>query len=191
MNPKGKLLVVMGVLAAICIVTALAMGAPPFMYIVFLVMFAVLYFIFAPIYKQAAEQGAALMNEGRIINRDQDFMKNAQIFTLSSVSMESIVATLKNEGLPFDGLEWRTGADAMTFKGSDWDAQMVKLESSEGRDKYQFSFLQWETMQYGGAVNFTAMNVLLTAIEKAFLKLDPNTKVQTERIKVNTNSKFL
>jgi len=191
MNPKGRLLLVMGVLAAICVVIALAMNAPPFMYIVFLVIFAVMYFIFAPIYKQAAEQGAALMAEGRIINRDADFMKNAQTFTLAKISMDSLISAMKNEGLPFAELEWKTGADAMTFKGSDWDAQMVKTENSNGLDSYRFSFLQWNQVQYGGASNFTQMNVLLTAIEKAFLKLDPNTKVQTERIKINTNSKFL
>jgi len=191
MNPKGKLLLVMGVLAAICVVTALAMNAPPFMYIVFLVIFAVMYFIFAPIYKQAAEQGAALMAEGRIINRDSEFMKNAQTFSLSKVSMDEIITAMKNKGLPFDGLEWKTGDGVMTFKGSDWDAQMVKLESGDNRDKWKFSFLSWNEMKYGGATSFTAMNVLLTAVEKAFISLDPSTKVQTERIKVNTNNKFL
>jgi hypothetical protein len=191
MNPKVKLLLVMGVLATICVVTALVMNAPPFMYLIFIGIFVFLYFIFAPIYKQAAEQGAALMKEGLIITRDAEFMKNAQTFSLSKVSMDDLIVAIKNMGLPFDGLEWKTGEGVMTFKCSTWDAQMVKLESSDGRDRWKFSFLSWDEMRYGGASSFTAMNVLLTAVEKAFISLDPNTKVQTERIKVNTNSKFL
>jgi hypothetical protein len=190
MNPKAKLVTVIGVLFAVCTVTALVMNAPLFIYLIFIIIFAVLYFIFAPIYKQAYEQGNALMSEGRIINRDAEFMKNAQTFSLAKINMESLITAMKNEGLPFDGLEWRTGPDVMTFKGSNWDAQMVKLASNNERDKFQFSFLKWETMPYGGAVNFTQMNVLLTAIEKAFLSLDSTTKVQTERIKVDTKNNF-
>ena len=191
MNPKSKLMLVMGVLAVICVVTALAMNAPPFIYVVFIGIFAVLYFIFSPIYTQAAEQGNALIEAGMIIHRDAEFMKNAYIFSLSKIDMDDLIAAMKDEGLPFAELEWKTGTDAMTFRGSHWDAQMVKLESGEAGDQYQFKFLQWEIMPYGGATHFTQMNILLTAIEKAVLKLDPHTTVQTERIKIETNSRFI
>jgi|GEM_PF-5908007 len=191
MDPKGKLLLVLGVIAAICIVVALAINAPPFMYLVFLVIFAVLYFIFAPIYNQAAEQGESLMKDGLIINRDIDFMKDAQTFSLSNISMNTLIAAMKNNGLPFDGLEWKTGENVMTFTYRTWDAQMVKLDDNDDGVRWEFSFLSWERMQYGGAVDFTPMNMLLTAVEKSFVALDSNTKIQTERIKINTNSKFL
>ncbi len=41
-------------------------------------------------------------------------------------------------------------------------------------------------MRYGTPQNLTGMNMLLTAIEKAILSVDPNTQVRTEEMKVKT-----
>ena len=179
------LFIVMSVLGAIIIVSGIAMDAPLFMYPILLGGLAGIGFFLAPLFKQADE----MLASGKIILRDPDFMKNAQIFTLSKVSMDDLIAALKNEGLPFVGLEWKTGNDAMGFRYSDWTAQMVKIGSDENCDRYEFVFLQWQTIR-GSAVSFTQMNQLLTAVEKAFLRLDPSTKVQTERNKINTKSSF-
>jgi len=150
-------------------------------YLIIFGIFVVLYFICAPLYKQAAE----LQAQGKIITRNPNFVETAQIFILSNVSMENIIAALKAEGLPFAGLEWKTGDDAMGFWYDKWTAQVVKIDSDDDRDRYKFNFTEWQPYA-GTAVNSTQMNQLLTAIEKAFIKLDSNTKVQTERIKFNT-----
>jgi hypothetical protein len=186
MNPKRNAIIVGTVIALIAIITCIAADAPPIMYLILIGMGAVVFFIVAPIIKQSSE----MLNEGKIITRDANFMKNAQIFTLSKVSIESLVAAMKTEGLPFAGLAWKAGNNTMTFSYNQWAAQMIKLPGDDGYDKFRFSFTRWQTMKYGQAVDFTQMNQLLTAIEKALLKLDPSTKVQTEQIKVNTKSSF-
>ncbi len=181
-----RLIIVLAVLGAIIIITCLVVGASPMMYFIFLGMLVVAGVIAAPIYKHAE----AMLKDGKIIKRDASFMESAQTFTIKSVSMEDLIAALKQEGLPFAGLEWKTGNQAMGFRYSGWTAEMVKLAGDGSRDKYKFSFTQWQTMRYGNAVNATQMNQLLTAIEKAFIKLDPSAKVSTERIQVKTKSSF-
>ena len=180
-----RMFVVLGVIFAIIAITFIALGEPMGILIGFGICVVVGFFV-APLFKQADEMFAS----GAIIKRDAGFMENIQRFTLSKASAENLIAAMKNEGLPFAGLEWKTGNDAMGFKYSDWTAQLVKLDGDANSDRYEFGFLQWQTNQYGGSVTVTQMNQLLTAIEKAFLKLDPNTKVQTERGKVKTKSSF-
>ena len=180
-----RMFIVLGVIFAIIAITFLVLGEPMGILIGFGIVVVVGFFV-APLFKQADEMVAS----GKIITRDANFMGNIQRFTLSKQSTESLIAAMKNEGLPFAGLEWKTGNDAMGFKYSDWTAQLTKLAGGDNSDRYEFGFLQWKTNQYGGSVTFTQMNQLLTAIEKAFLKLDPNTKVQTERSKVKTQSSF-
>ena len=187
MNPKNRVIIAVAVMALIAIVTCLAMDAPPMVYFLLLVVGVVVYFIVAPIVKEAGKLHA----EGKIVTRDAGFMKNAQTFTVSKVSTDTLISAMKKEGLPFARLDWKAGEDAMTFSYNQWAAQMVRSSGDDGHDKFRFSFTGWQTMKYGQAIDFTQMNQLLTAIEKAFIKLDPNTKVQTEQIKVNTKSSFL
>ena len=187
MNPKNSVLIASAVMALIAVVTCIAMDAPPIMYLTLLGMGVVVYLIVAPTVKNAAK----LHTEGKTVTRDVNFTRNAQIFTLSKMPMDALISAMKNEGLPFDGLSWKAGEDAMSFSYNQWDAQMIKLPNDDEYDKFRFSFTGWQTMKYGQAVDITQMNQLLTAIEKAFIKLDPNTKVKTEQIKVNTKSSFL
>jgi hypothetical protein len=181
-----RLYIALAVIGGIMIVTCLAIGAPPMMYLIMLGILAVVGFFTAPLFKQADE----MLASGKIINRDPSFRENIEIFTLSKTSTESLIAAMKNEGLPFAGLEWKTGTDAMGFSYSDWTAQLVKLDGNDVFDKYEFRFLQWQEGRGGGSITITQMNQLLTAIEKAFISLDPNTKVQIERAKITTKTKF-
>ncbi|MDR2558067.1 MAG: hypothetical protein LBC86_00770 [Oscillospiraceae bacterium] len=181
-----RLFIVMAVLGAIIIVTCLVAGASPMMYFIFIGMLVVIGIFLAPLFKQADE----MLASGKIINRDANFMENVQRFNLSKVSQENLIAAMKKEGLPFAGLEWKTGDGVMGFKYADWTAKLIKLDGDDNSDRYEFGFLNWQTNKYGGSVTFTQMNQLLTAIEKAFIKLDPNTKVQTERGKIKTKSSF-
>jgi len=180
------MIIVLGVIFAIVAITGLALGETMFIWIGLGIVVVVGFFV-APLFKQAD----AMFASGQIIKRDADFMKNSQTFTISRVGMDALIAAIKDKGLPYEGLEWRTGDGVMTFKSRYWEAQMIKLDSDDNCDKWQFTFLSWEETKYGSAISHTEMNAVMTAVEKAFIALDPNTKVQTERIKVNTNSRFL
>jgi len=186
MDAKNRAVLISAVLAAIVLVTCLVLDAPPMMYLLMLGVGVVVYFIVAPVIREAGK----LESEGKIITRDVNFVETAQIFTISKVSMENLIAAMKNEGLPFAGLEWKTSSDAMGFKYNGWSAQMTKTDGDDTHDIYRFSFTQWQTMRYGTAADITQMNQLLTAIEKAFIKLDSSAKVKTERLKVQTKNKF-
>ena len=181
-----RMFIVLGVIFAIVAITFLALDMPGGVWIG-LGIVVVVGFIVAPLFKQADE----MLASGAIINRDANFMENVQRFSLSMISTESLITAMKNEGLPFPGLEWKTGNDAMSFKYSDWTAQLIKVESNDDFARYEFKFLQWKANQYGGSVTLTQMNQLLTTIEKAFINLDSNTKVQSERAKISTKSSFL
>jgi hypothetical protein len=180
-----RLFIVLAVIGGIMFITCLAIDAPPLVYFVLIGILVFVGFLTAPIFKQADE----LKADGKIINRDPSFVESAQIFTLSSISKDTLVTALKNEGLPFNGLEWKTSGDSFGFSYNRWTAQMVKLDcEATNLSRYKFSFTGWQTMSHGTIIDIMQMNQLLTAIEKAFIKLDQNTKVKTERIKVNTNS---
>jgi len=181
-----RMFVVLGVIFAIIAITGLALGETMVIWIGLGIVVVVGFFV-APLFKQAD----TMLASGQIIKRDADFMKNSQTFTISRVGMDALINAIKDKGLPYDGLEWKTGDGVMTFKSRYWEAQMIKLDSDDSCDKWQFTFLSWEEGSYGSATGHTEMNAVMTAIEKAFIALDPNTKVQTERIKVNTKSKFI
>ena len=57
------------------------------------------------------------------------------------------------------------------------------------KDSYYFHFTNWDTRN-GVNPQSEQMNTLLTTIEKVFLKIDPQTQVSTEDIKVKHRPKF-
>lgn len=59
-----------------------------------------------------------------------------------------------------------------------WNALLYCTGASNGRMTYWFRFTSWGTLDYG-VIGEVQMNMLLTAIEKLFLSIDPNTQVQT------------
>ncbi len=183
-----RLYVALGILGAIMVVTCVAVEAPGIVYLIVLGILAVVGFFLAPMFKQAD----AMLSSGQIIQRDPGFVEMAQTFTLAKATQEEIVAAFKREGLPFAGLEWKTAEGAMGFRYNGWTAEIISLGSADGRDRYRFSFTGWRTVGSSchTVADITQMNQLLTAIEKAFLKLDSSTKVQTERIKVKSQSKL-
>lgn len=182
-----KLFIVLSVIAVIMVVTCLAFDAPPMIYLLCFGVLVIVFFITAPLFKQADE----LLSSGKIITRDPSFVETAQVFSLSKVSMDSLIAAMKSEGLPFAGLEWKTSDGAMRFRYNGWAAQMVKIDNDDGsHDKFRFSFTGWQTLKYSAVMDITQMNQLLTAIEKAFIRLDHSTKVATERVKIQTKNSF-
>ena len=67
--------------------------------------------------------------------------------------------------------------------------QGYKCERDDGKDCYGFQFLEWTERQ--GMIQYEAhMNTVLTAIERAFLQLDPQTEVSTEYVNTKTKPKF-
>lgn len=132
-----------------------------------------------------------LIGEGQIIKRPANFEEKAEIFTLSNADWERVWEELR--AADYHGAV-SVSKDAqrplMVCKGAGWDAELYKMETDVGeKDSYYFHFTKWDTRN-GVNPQSEQMNTLLTTIEKVFLKIDPQTQVSTEDIKVKHRPKF-
>lgn len=132
-----------------------------------------------------------LMQDGRILKRDITFVETAEIFTLSGAEFNSVVEAIRNTDLSGTGAsaDQNLEKQAVLFKGSDWSAQLYRMENDGDKAVYCFNFLKWQTYR-GMPQNHVPMNLLLTAIEKMFLQLDPNAQVQASRMKSSSRPNF-
>ena len=133
-----------------------------------------------------------LIAEGKIIQRDGNFVETAEIFTLHNVNFSQVIDALKETNFAGSGVSLNGSVQqgAVNFQcGNSWSGQLVALKSEADTYSYMFTFTKWQTRS-GMPQNVTSMNVALTALEKMFLRLDPNTKVESRRNKVKTTPKF-
>jgi len=138
------------------------------------------------------KKNMALMEDGKLIKRDASFMESAEIFTLQNADFPTVIAALKETSFEGAGVAIKGSAQegAVIFQaGSSWAAQLVPIKSDPGTYSYMFTFTKWQTYR-GMPQNFTEMNITLTALEKMFLKLDPNTKVESRKNKTITSPHF-
>ena len=128
-----------------------------------------------------------MVAEGKIVSRRPDFMKNAEIFTLSPVDPARVVEAVKG----FDYRDMHTSMkgssekQSFQFSGNGWEARLYRVQADETQAVYRFEFTNWQSngrMPQGGL----DMNKLATAVEKAFLSLDPGTQVQTQPLELHT-----
>ena len=132
---------------------------------------------------------ANMMAEGVILHRGLDFMKNAETFTCSMESTEKVTEGLQkiNYAGMKASMKSNSAAQSFRFAGVDWGAQLRLTGEKDGTYTYRFEFTDWNAGN-GVASNADHMNMLLTAIEKMFLEIDPSTKVKTEALQVKTKT---
>lgn len=132
-----------------------------------------------------------MKEEGKVVKRSYAYEREAEIFTLSNADFGKVVEALQQTDLSKSHISWGSSGESQTisFQTYCWKAELFRLENEGELFRYQFQFTHWETHN-GGIKNYTNMNVLLTAVEKLFLQLDPNTKVATERQKVHSKPNF-
>jgi len=137
------------------------------------------------------KRGKKLMDDGRMIKRDISFVNTAELFTLTTVAFDGLIDTIKTMDFSGTGASAESSREkeAVLFKAKGWTAQLYKVEDSDNKSIYCFSFTNWQTYR-GIPQNGVQMNILITEVEKAFLRLDPNTKVETARVKTKTKSNF-
>ena len=133
-----------------------------------------------------------LVSEGKIISRRTDFMENAEEFTLTAVDPARVTEAVKN----MDYAAMRTGMKGSSehqpfdFTGNGWSAQLRRLSSDGAQTVYRFSFTSWKTRN-GLAQDALHMNELMTAVEKLFVTLDPNTTVREVPLELHTKHGIL
>ena len=130
-----------------------------------------------------------LAGKGMLIQRDKKFMENAEIFTLKSISSDQLTDGLRKvnsetkvgitgdlkHGYRLDGGSW-----------SKWSARLTCQQMDQAQSIFRFTFTEWKT-DGGHAEDDISMNVVLTAVEKMFLGMDPNTQVQTVPVEYHTS----
>ena len=130
-----------------------------------------------------------LAGKGMIIQRDKKFMENAEIFTLKPISGNQLT-----EGLRKVNSETKVGIEGSVSRGyrldggswSKWTARLTCQQMDQTQSVFRFTFTEWKT-DGGNAEDDISMNIVLTAVEKMFLEMDPNTRVQTVPVEYHTS----
>ena len=140
----------------------------------------------------SAKKQKAMMNDGKIVRRAYGFQEKAEEFTLRSVTRDEVLQGIKEFGLKSMGIKATYNESPFEFFfETNWKARLKEKSTDENQSVYTFEFLSWKT---SGSLSVPegqlVMNQLLTAVEKMFLKLDPETQVKTYPIKLKTKRSF-
>lgn len=122
-----------------------------------------------------------LKDSGKIIDRRHNFMEYAEYFTLRDLTPQEYLAALKQWGLTECG---RGNTGELKLRGSDFEAELLWLDSPEKVSKFCFRFLSWKTRD-GMSTSLLEQNMLLTKTEKMFLSLDPAVQVSYQKLDTN------
>ena len=126
-----------------------------------------------------------LIGQGKIIQRASDFVEYAEIFTIRPIPNEEYAAALKALDLKKTGTSLEGNTKAVKFSGIYFSASIRCVEQTETNSVYRFEFDSWKT-KYGRPSFENEMNMLLTAVEKMFVQLDPNAQVSTVKNEITT-----
>lgn len=133
----------------------------------------------------------SLMESGKITKRKGDFVEQAEDFILSLKDPDEVARLIQE--LPYAEMKVSVypanGNRDFQFTGGGWSARLYRKEDEGEKAVYTFQYLKWETHN-GLTVHADQMNMLLTAVEKMFLKLDPATQVKTRLLETKTTHKF-
>lgn len=132
-----------------------------------------------------------LESQGKIVRREKGFNENAEIFTMGPIDQNKVTEGLKEIGNTMRiSINGNTNTQSFSITGgswSQWSARLKLLEATEEKTVYRFLFSNWKSGAHSTAPEDpTSMNLVLTAVEKMFLNIDPNTKVHTEPVSYHT-----
>lgn len=132
-----------------------------------------------------------LIDSGKIISRTHDFVEKAEDFVLTLDDPGEVTRRLQEISYVEMKASMRieNGGRSFQFTGNTWSAKLYRKNDEDGKSVYSFQYLNWKTHN-GGIMYGDHMNMLLTAIEKMFLSIDPNTKVKTRLLETKTSHDF-
>lgn len=130
-----------------------------------------------------------LRSEGKIIDRSSYFYKEGEEFIV--LVADKTIVTQKIRGLNYGEMKISMRADEnrqiFSFSGVYFTAQLLLKEIQNEKSVYDFSFTSWKESN-GAVLDYYSMNMLITAIEKAFLSIDPNTQIRTWKVDFKTKT---
>ena len=131
-----------------------------------------------------------LVESGEIADRNANFVKEAVDFQVKNadpqVVAEKLKAGMQNIGVSCKG---SISAQDFEFQGAGWVAALKKIAENDGTSTYRWQFLNWKTRN-GMPEDGLNMNRTLTAIEKMFLSIDPETTQTKQIMQVSSRPRF-
>ena len=124
----------------------------------------------------------ALLESGQMVKREADFYKNEEIFTMKPISFEEMTNAIQNADFSAMRVSANVNSEKkyIVFTGSSFHAVLQEKESTKENAVYGFSLHDWHGRN--GAAPIMDINILMTAVEKAILGPDPETKVTSAPI---------
>ena len=127
----------------------------------------------------------ALQKDGTIIRRDMNYAEKGEQFTSRIGSVPALRDEILKAKFPCDMKGDLAGAVDFTAKSFAARLNLVAFDEPSGIAVYRFGFTRWKKDGYM-YVDDISMNALMTAVEKTFLALDPNTGVQSYDVNFKT-----
>lgn len=154
--------------------------------------FLVVFFVaLAVILVTQVKKNNQLLKDGKITKRKYVLPEQAEEFTLRGADFARVLKGIQDADLSGSGVsvQKNDANQAFFFNGSNWKAEMYRKNDIGDQNVWYFHFTNWKTRK-GMVENVIPMNILITAMEKMFLSIDPGTQVQNIPIKVKTNPSF-
>lgn len=138
-----------------------------------------------------------LKAENKIIDRDAIFLKREHFFETSVSSLREIGDTIDKSLLSSEDISFEPDYEHgiiifhNNISGGTFGAGLRMAGNADGSYRYSFKIDAWREINMGitRQDSFNA-NVLLTAIERAFLQLDPQVKVSDKATKITRKHKL-
>lgn len=151
--------------------------------------------IFGLVYFLNKNKKMRFLGENKIIDRgNNDYFKQMHVFTTVTVSIADIGNALNKSVLSEEDIsiapDYEKSLIVFHQGGSDGSfAAALRTVGQDGESYiYRFQIESWTEKQGITRQDLLGANVLLTAIERAFLQLDRNTKVQSQQARYKTKS---
>lgn len=139
------------------------------------------------------QKNKQLQSEGKIIERSADFMEKAEYFTLSLKDPEQVTEGVRKISYSEMAVSMKGDSEKQSFHFSNtwgWNARLYYTGEEDGKAVYCFKFLNWKKKDGFMIEGGIYMNMLVTAIEKMFLDIDPDTQVTDKRLDIKTKHSF-
>ena len=124
-----------------------------------------------------------LTNSGYMISRPGDFQRMSQTYYLSGADYNRVYKEVLAGDYSKASVRilHNDSAEALLFIGSTWKGQLVHDGNTGSGNVYEFRFTHWE-IRNSVTQGLNDMNMVLTQVEKALLRIDYDTDVVVKMI---------
>lgn len=144
----------------------------------------------------------ALVQSGNMLNRPYNFYKQKNVFRTCVTDASQLLSVLDANWLSSQGIafEYRQQNGMLVFSNKSAGGSFVSSLDSIGYNKtanaylYEYQFRKWTPSGSTGSVtpaDAIGANIVLTALEQAFLRLDYNAVVERTFAEFNTKTSFI